>query len=36
MNNKKIIMYVSIVILILIVLGVGFLIYKKNKQNKTA
>lgn len=34
MNNKKIIMYVSIVILILIVLGVGFLIYKKNKQNK--
>ena len=27
-------MYVSIVILILIVLGVGFLIYKKNKQNK--
>lgn len=34
MNNKKIIMYVSIVVLILIVLGVGFLIYKKNKQNK--
>ena len=27
-------MYVSIVVLILIVLGVGFLIYKKNKQNK--
>lgn len=34
MNNKKIIMYVGIVILILIVLGAGFLIYKNNRQNK--
>ena len=30
MNNKKIVMYVSILILILIVLGAGFLIYKNN------
>ena len=34
MNNKKIVMYVSILILILIVLGAGFLIYKNNKKNK--
>ena len=32
MNNKKIVMYVSILILILIVLGAGFLIYKNNKK----
>lgn len=34
MNSKKIIMYVSIVVLILIVLGIGFLIYKKNNKNE--
>ena len=35
MNNKKIVMYVSILILISIVLGAGFLIYKNNKKNKS-
>ena len=34
MNNKKIIMYICIVILILAVMGAGFLVYKNNKKNK--
>ena len=35
MNNKKIIMYICIVILILAVMGAGFLVYKNNKKNKS-
>lgn len=35
MNNKKIIMYICIVILILTVMGAGFLVYKNNKKNKS-
>lgn len=34
MNNKKIIMYICIVALILAVLGAGVLVYKNNKSNK--
>ena len=34
MNNKKIIMYICIVALILAVLGTGVLVYKNNKSNK--
>lgn len=34
MNNKRIVMYIGILILIVTVLGAGFLIYKNNKRNK--